>query len=308
MLDNYNPPSIKFSARRRPAEGYHFSSILLQTTLSQASDKDALAAAIAVCLGQWASVQDVLLGKLVTDGYIPIRVKWSPTDTWHQVIQSVQSWKEPISKERVATTLGLDHKHEPFAATLHFLDDKPAEELTDSSPILFRLSQDGQTLTLKALLNCFSPAVSELCLQLLNNILVALRTRGSDSVEKGYLHPESPLLSADSRESHLLPPYRHVMSWVDERAHYQPEIPAVIYYETIQSSCQEQQLTYRELSLRSSQLAQHLVCLGVNLGDKIAVCMKRNLDFHITLLAILKSGACYVPVRVPLLKRSLLIT
>jgi non-ribosomal peptide synthetase component F len=306
MLDDYNPPSIRFSCKRKPVEGHHNATVQLQTPLSQEDgDSNALAAAIAVCFGQWSSVQDILLGRLELGGLVPVRVKWKPLDTWNQLLQSVVVGNEPLSQERLASALRLERDQEPFAAVLA-TSSHDGLQSTEEHPIRFQLSQDGRSLALHANIDRLAPAVSELCLQLIDKILLVLRSAGTNKIGAGFLGPDSPLLSVDSREPHLLPPYKHVMQWVDDRAREQPDVPSVIYYEKIDPSYPKQQLTYHELSVYSSQMAELLTGLGITSGDKIAVCMKRNLDFHVSLLAILKAGACYVPVSSILLRNPLL--
>jgi amino acid adenylation domain-containing protein len=53
--------------------------------------------------------------------------------------------------------------------------------------------------------------------------------------------------------------------------------------------------TYAELEERSSELARRLVSLGAGPNRAVAVCMERSVDLLLALLAVLKSGAYYVP-------------
>jgi amino acid adenylation domain-containing protein len=53
--------------------------------------------------------------------------------------------------------------------------------------------------------------------------------------------------------------------------------------------------TYRELEERSNELARRLVASGAGHGRSVAVCMERSAHLPMALLAVLKSGACYVP-------------
>ncbi|MBC8997309.1 amino acid adenylation domain-containing protein [Pseudomonas sp. N40(2020)] len=58
----------------------------------------------------------------------------------------------------------------------------------------------------------------------------------------------------------------------------------------------EQRLSYRELNQRANRVAHHLIGLGVQPDDRVAVCLRRGPDMLVALLAILKAGAGYVPV------------
>ncbi|MEO6679066.1 MAG: amino acid adenylation domain-containing protein, partial [Pseudomonas sp.] len=56
-----------------------------------------------------------------------------------------------------------------------------------------------------------------------------------------------------------------------------------------------QNLTYTELNNRANQLAHHLIGLGVQPGDRVAILLERSLELLISQLAILKCAAVYVP-------------
>ncbi|MFL2416873.1 amino acid adenylation domain-containing protein, partial [Xanthomonas protegens] len=55
-------------------------------------------------------------------------------------------------------------------------------------------------------------------------------------------------------------------------------------------------LSYAELNRRANSLAHRLIAMGVAAEDRIAICMERSLEMVVGLLAILKSGAAYVPI------------
>ncbi|MBK5529110.1 amino acid adenylation domain-containing protein [Pseudomonas sp. TH06] len=75
---------------------------------------------------------------------------------------------------------------------------------------------------------------------------------------------------------------------VEAQAERQPDALAVVQG--------AQQLTYAQLNQRANRLAHHLLGLGVQPDDRIAVCLRRSPDMLVALLAILKAGAGYVPV------------
>ncbi|MEA2604640.1 MAG: hypothetical protein QOF89_5632, partial [Acidobacteriota bacterium] len=54
-------------------------------------------------------------------------------------------------------------------------------------------------------------------------------------------------------------------------------------------------LTYAELAARSARLAAHLQALGAGPEIGVAVCLERTADLIVTLLAVLRAGAFYVP-------------
>ncbi|MCT2589003.1 amino acid adenylation domain-containing protein [Streptomyces sp. N2-109] len=58
---------------------------------------------------------------------------------------------------------------------------------------------------------------------------------------------------------------------------------------------EEPALTYRELDARADRLARRLATEGVGPGSTVAVLMERSAQLVVSLLAIVKSGGCYVP-------------
>jgi amino acid adenylation domain-containing protein len=54
-------------------------------------------------------------------------------------------------------------------------------------------------------------------------------------------------------------------------------------------------LTYGELNERANRLSEHLRQLGVHRGTRVGICVEPSFEMVIGLIAILKSGAAYVP-------------
>src|SRR5580692_5141489 len=67
-----------------------------------------------------------------------------------------------------------------------------------------------------------------------------------------------------------------------------PDVPAVIF--------EGAQVSYAELNARANRLARYLVSLGAGPERLVAVAMPRSPDLIVAVLAVLKSGAAYVPV------------
>lgn len=55
-------------------------------------------------------------------------------------------------------------------------------------------------------------------------------------------------------------------------------------------------LTYADLDVRSDALARVLIARGIRPGDHVGLCFDRCVASQITMLAIIKAGACYVPI------------
>jgi amino acid adenylation domain-containing protein len=54
-------------------------------------------------------------------------------------------------------------------------------------------------------------------------------------------------------------------------------------------------IRYARLNARANQLARHLVALGVQPDDRVAILAERSIDMVLALLATLKAGAAYLP-------------
>ncbi|PHM46101.1 Amino acid adenylation [Xenorhabdus mauleonii] len=57
----------------------------------------------------------------------------------------------------------------------------------------------------------------------------------------------------------------------------------------------KQFFSYDELNQRANRLAHHLVAQGMHPDERVAICVERNLEMVVGLLAILKAGGAYVP-------------
>jgi len=55
-------------------------------------------------------------------------------------------------------------------------------------------------------------------------------------------------------------------------------------------------LTYAELNSKANQLANYLISQGVQPGTRVGICLERSENIVIAILAILKTGAAYVPI------------
>ena len=59
---------------------------------------------------------------------------------------------------------------------------------------------------------------------------------------------------------------------------------------------EDQKLTYRELNEKANSLANYLREHGIARNDIVGIMVNRSLEMIISILAVLKSGACYIPI------------
>ncbi len=104
-----------------------------------------------------------------------------------------------------------------------------------------------------------------------------------------------PLMAADERE--------RLVVWNETRADYTPgatlhelfERQAALTPDAAAVVFAEGHLTYAELNRRANQLARHLRESGVGADSLVGVMMERSAELVVSLLGVLKAGACYVP-------------
>ncbi|MFI6099214.1 amino acid adenylation domain-containing protein [Lentzea sp. NPDC051213] len=73
-------------------------------------------------------------------------------------------------------------------------------------------------------------------------------------------------------------------------------VPAAATPESEAVSCAEDRITYRQLDEQSNRLARLLIAKGVGTGDIVALGFPRSVEMIVTMLAVAKSGAAYLPI------------
>ncbi len=105
-----------------------------------------------------------------------------------------------------------------------------------------------------------------------------------------------PLLTAGEREQIVVDWNRTELSYpqdkcldelIEDQAGRTPDAVAVIF--------EDEQLTYRELGERSTELAGYLQELGVGRNTLVGICVERSVEMVVGLLGILKAGGAYLP-------------
>ncbi|WP_244131951.1 non-ribosomal peptide synthase/polyketide synthase [Burkholderia plantarii] len=132
-------------------------------------------------------------------------------------------------------------------------------------------------------------------------ICAYLQTALEGLVDALARQPEQPLrtiaILPPAERTHLLrtlnatradyPREQTIHGLFEAQAARTPHAPAVIH--------DGRQLTYAELNAHANRLAHRLIAHGVRPDDRVAICAERGIAMVAGLLAILKSGAAYVP-------------
>jgi amino acid adenylation domain-containing protein/non-ribosomal peptide synthase protein (TIGR01720 family) len=93
-----------------------------------------------------------------------------------------------------------------------------------------------------------------------------------------------------------------VKRWNNTAQTYNPtDIPSLIMKQVEETPdaialvIEDENITYRTLNDRSNILANYLLSMNVKMGDIVCVCMDRSVELLVSLLAIIKIGATYLP-------------
>ncbi len=81
--------------------------------------------------------------------------------------------------------------------------------------------------------------------------------------------------------------YTSLPSLVEQWAHKTPDAPAVVFGDAV--------ISYQQLHWRSASYARHLMASGIKPGDIVAVAVPRSEQLLMVLLAIMRTGAAYLP-------------
>ena len=79
-----------------------------------------------------------------------------------------------------------------------------------------------------------------------------------------------------------------VQEYITESAKKFPQSTAMVFCDT--------RMSYEELNRRSNRLARFLKIKGVDRGDRVAFCLRKSMNSVVSIVAILKADAMYVPI------------
>ncbi|MEJ5904810.1 amino acid adenylation domain-containing protein, partial [Pseudomonas kermanshahensis] len=267
----------------------------------------------------------VLLGRMTTgDGSeqalgmfinsLPLRIDLGPTSVRDALLATHRRLSALLGHEQASLALAqrcsgvaapaplfnslLNYRHSdagdaaeiiPVAAGIDIVG---AEERTDY-PLTVSVDDLGDALRL-TVQSLPGWSASRLCAQfeqVLASLVDALEHTPTAALQGLQVLPPAErdqVLQQFNHTAQLYPQGQTVHAMVEARAATAPAAVALLQ--------DGQALRYDELNRRANQLAHQLIERGVQVGDRVALCLPRNSGRVVALLAVLKAGAAYVPV------------
>lgn len=287
-----------------------------------------LLAAFSIVLKRYSGQDDLIIGTPVANrtreeverviGFfvntLPLRVNLAEHLSFHDLLQQVRE-----------VALGAYmHQDVPFELLVETLQPERSLSYAPLCQVLFSLENWPQVppalpgLQLQALAEESDTAKFDLSLELIS---VADRLEGKLEYSRDLFEPETiqrlaehyqALLNEvvthpEQKMTHLslLSPSERMLleEWNatqrgfpdEECVHKMFEAQVERTPEAIALVCGEEQITYGEVNRRANQLAHALLQSGVMRESLVGVCLERSPALIVSLLAILKTGAAYVP-------------
>ncbi|HVR95588.1 MAG TPA: amino acid adenylation domain-containing protein, partial [Thermoanaerobaculia bacterium] len=288
----------------------------------------ALLAAWSVLLGRHANQDDVLIGTPIAGrnrretedliGFfvntLVLRADLSGAPSFRGLLGQVRKTAldayahQDVPFERIVEELvpERDLSHSPLFQVVFALQNAPSQSLTipglvlapgtvDNRVTRFDLGLslhdrvDGFAGSLEHNTDLFDPTTAERLLSRFETLL-----EGAVH-EPGRAVTDLPLLLAAERQQVLrehndtrseYPRAASLPALFSAVAKTSPEAPAVV---------DDEVWSYRRLDEASNRLARHLASLQLGPGGRVGVAMERSADLLVALLAVLKTGAAYVP-------------
>jgi amino acid adenylation domain-containing protein/non-ribosomal peptide synthase protein (TIGR01720 family) len=282
----------------------------------------------ALLLGRYLDRTDILFGVLASGrsaplpgiesmlglflNTLPLRVDGSPEQTMSALLQRVQATHssarvfEHISLAQIQKWTGLSGRR-PLDSLVVF-DNLPAVDprAAEAAGVTVRdfvhsTAHTGYPVTLEVFpedclrmqLTCdrsrFAPTAAARMLGHLESLLMGIASGVERAADLDMLTPaEDHQVTTewnDTEVSSAATPLLHRL--IQEEAARSPDTTAVV--------CGRRRLTYRELDAHSNACAHLLARRGAGPETRVAICVDRSLDLVVWLVAILKTGAAYVP-------------
>ena len=314
LMSSDRPPSDS------PFADYHFLSLpdlstlrhpqsshqLLSVRIDPECPIKVILVALGRALGTYCGASDVLLAWQAQESpknahaITAVRVNWTNADKYEDVLNNLILRESDDDPSSIRSSLGieLDDGLQPFLAIL-----TPNIEYEHPLVVSVKSKGDEQILRIKYSTRYFHASSA----QLLANQVAAIvghiaRDPGSSPKYLDFLPDELlsivPMRTDRTSYTHY-PPASNI---IDLMKRHDPSTVEIEVYPdlhledpgAVERSMQP--LTFGELDRRSNKFAAYLLAQGLELEDRVTICMPRGIEYHIAMIGVLRAGGCYVPV------------
>ncbi|KAI9757933.1 MAG: NRPS [Chaenotheca gracillima] len=272
-----------------------------------------------VCSGRTLPVPGIedIIGPCVTT--LPTRVDLSVLRTFQDLLQNLQNLNRQML-EHCMVPLRDIKKSANFSPTTPLFDtllvwqqtlqasgsDSEDEDLiyqTASADYLeFNLtleiepSEDGVHIKANYQRSVLPSEQVTMLVRQVDHLVSVLIENESMTIEEAPQYFESSLLSVGNPKPDVCVGTDRLSTAVERAAHDEPDRPAIDFTTFVDATTIEtKSLTYQELNERANRIAHCLQDRGVRQNDIVCVCMEKSLDLYVSILAIVKAGAGYLP-------------
>ncbi|MFJ5486081.1 amino acid adenylation domain-containing protein, partial [Pectobacterium actinidiae] len=301
--------AIRSQARRlgvSPSVLFH---VAWAQVLAQTSGRDDVVFG-SVLLGRLAGTADAdrIMGMFINT--LPLRVSLSD----HSAAEVVQRTSHDLMTllEHEQASLALAQRCSgvtppmPLFSTLfnyrhssQYIDDSAwsgmrlltSEERTNY-PLILSVNDRGSAFSLEAqAIEGIDPErIVNYLMTAISGLIATLKTEPQRPIRRLSVLPEAErqqlLIDFNATDTDILP-HALIHERIEHAARQTPDAVAIVFG--------EHTLSYDQLNRRANRLAHHLLTIGVQPDDRVAICIERGPEMIIGLLGILKAGAAYVP-------------
>ncbi|CDO69498.1 hypothetical protein BN946_scf184785.g3 [Trametes cinnabarina] len=317
VLAGYSPQDFPDLSSRRFAPDVPQTAsqaLSLDTGTDNAHFLAIVTSAIGRVLGAYCGCSDVLLAiaDVHEEKLLPVRVAWGDGQTWSDAAGGIgRALADPhwprISPVELRNALELSAKQFTCPALIS-VGPLAFPSLGEGIPLVVELDRGNAVVSVTASERSCHPSQTRLLLSQV--VALAAHAQEKPHMPIATLPPlTSELLSSYDKHPFeecrsvygRVPPVKLATDHLTLQAAQQPHNVAVRWYGDLSTdgpieSYSAETITYVELNRQANQLARWLRQVGVENGNAIAVCMKRDVWFHISFIGILRAGACYVPI------------
>lgn len=124
-------------------------------------------------------------------------------------------------------------------------------------------------------------------INMINQVLKNNEIKSSD-IEIVTSEEKNIILNVFNDTKSIYPNDKTIAEVFEEQVQKYPNSPAVI--------CNGKTITYKEFNEKANQLARYLKEQGVKAHDNVVILLDKDIDLYVSIIAILKLGALYVPI------------